>query len=415
MSYLLWANVYLAVFYGFYWFFLRKETFFNLNRWYFLCSAMLSFTIPLLDLNLFSFETSPELFAMTLPEVQINGMADLSNSFSWLFYIYLIGCSAAFVWFLYKILLIKRNLKTNNSGDACSFLHLIKVDPRLTGHDKIIAHEHIHVKQLHSLDILIFEIIRIFNWFNPIVYLLIRSVKLNHEYIADEETACLENERIDYANLLVSQAFSTNSYSLRNNFFNKPFLKNRIAMLFKNKSKKSVLLRFSLLIPIMLVAFAFQAEKETEINVPASKDEAASKISTVLHADTSAVFTAVEVPPVPEGGMQGFYQYIGDNFVYPKEAVEAKVQGRMLTQFIVEKDGSLSNIKILRDLGYGTGEAAVKMLENCPKWKPAIQNGMNVRVQFTLPIQLNQRAEEDSKDAAPSESTPNANTENNPV
>jgi len=398
---------------------------------------MLSFTIPLLDLNLFSFETSPELFSVTLPEVQINGMADLPNSFSRLFYIYLIGCSTAFIWFLYRVLLIKRNLKTIHSGDAYSFLHLIKVDPHLTGQDKIIAHEHIHVKQLHSLDILIFEIIRIINWFNPIVYLLIRSVKLNHEYIADEETACMENERIDYANLLVSQAFGTQRYSLRNNFFNKPFLKKRIAMLFKNKSKKSVLLRFSLLIPIMLVAFAFQAEKVPEMNipvskfdvhaekvqesnVPASKDEVTSKISTVLHRDTTAVFTAVEVPPVPAGGMQGFYQYVGDNFVYTEEALAAKVTGRIIAQFIVEKDGSLSNIKILRDLGYGTGEAAVKMLENCPKWKPAIQNGKNVRVQFTLPIQLNQRAEEESKDAdplesTPTESTPNTNTGNNPA
>src|SRR5690606_41794719 len=72
---------------------------------------------------------------------------------------------------------------------------------------------------------------------SPIVYLLLRSVKLNHEYIADEKATQSNDDRINYANLLVSHAFSTPVHSIMNNFFNKPFLKNRIMMLFKNKSR----------------------------------------------------------------------------------------------------------------------------------------------------------------------------------
>jgi len=365
-----------------------------MNRWYFLSNIILSFTTPLLDLNFVSFGKNPDLLALTLPEIQINEVIDISNSSSALFYLYLLGCIITFISLLYKIYLVKKGLNTQNSGDAYSFLHLIKVDPELVGYDKIVAHEQIHIKQLHSLDILIFEAIKIVNWFNPIVYLLIRSVKLNHEYIADQETATFEDERVEYANLLVSQIFNTHGYSLKNNFFNKPFLKKRIVMLFKNKSKKSVLVRFSLLIPIMMVAFAFQAEKTSIINGSTPNDKGSLNVSTTLLADTNLLFTEVEIMPQPIGGFNAFYQYIGKNFAYPKEAIAAKVEGKVVTRFIIEKNGTISNVEIIKDLGYGTGEEAVRVLEESPKWKPGIQNGREVRVQFTLPIQLNPKVEE---------------------
>ncbi len=256
------------------------------------------------------------------------------------------------------------------------------------GYEKILAHEQIHAKQLHSIDVLIFETVMIINWFNPIMYLLIRSIKLNHEYIADKETAVLGAERIDYANLLLSRVLNTRGYSINNSFFNKSFLKKRIAMLFRNKSKKSVLIRFSLLIPIML--FAFASQKVSETNVSASHDEVISKPSNDPNANT--VFKAVEVSPQPTGGMEAFTQFVGDNYVYPKEALAAKVKGRIIATFIIEKDGAISNVKIVRDLGYGTGEEVLRLLKSSPKWQPGIQNGRRVRVQFTLPILLDPQA-----------------------
>src|SRR5690606_37379199 len=189
------------------------------------------------------------------------------------------------------------------------------------GYTKIVAHEDIHSQEYHSLDVLFFELIQIINWFNPIVYLLLRSVKLNHEYIADEKATQSNDDRINYANLLVSHAFSTPVHSIMNNFFNKPFLKNRIMMLFKNKSKKSVLIRFSLLIPVMLLAFAFQSGKSVQtgkeplvvvdgsVISPQNYVEAASIPS--MQEDTTKIFTAVEEPPQPIGGLNEFYKYIG--------------------------------------------------------------------------------------------------------
>lgn len=109
----------------------------------------------------------------------------------------------------------------------------------------------------------------------------------------------------------------------------------------------------------------------------------------VTPVDDQHLFTEVEIQPLPPGGMQAFLQYIGENYVYPKEAEAAEVSGRVITTFIVEKDGTLSNVKNIRDLGHGTGEEAVRVIKNGGKWKPGVQNGQSVRVQFTMPIVLN--------------------------
>lgn len=107
--------------------------------------------------------------------------------------------------------------------------------------------------------------------------------------------------------------------------------------------------------------------------------------------EDNAVYDFASIEQMPEfpGGMPKFYGYVGKNYVYPAAAREQGVSGRITMSFVVEKDGSLTDIKVLRDLGMGTGEEAVRLLKKAPKWKPGIQNGRPVRVQYTLPIMLN--------------------------
>lgn len=100
-------------------------------------------------------------------------------------------------------------------------------------------------------------------------------------------------------------------------------------------------------------------------------------------------FNAVEVPPTFPGGMQAFYKWVSNNYRYPQMAKEQGVSGAIHVSFVVERDGSLTDIKIIRDLKYGTGEEAARMLKASPKWKPGIQNGRPVRVSYSLPIKLN--------------------------
>lgn len=104
--------------------------------------------------------------------------------------------------------------------------------------------------------------------------------------------------------------------------------------------------------------------------------------------DPDEIFQSVEIQPEPPGGMAAFRKWIAENYVYPQAATEAGIKGTVHVTFVVEKDGSLTDIKVVRDLSYGTGQAAVNMLKKAKKWSPGIQNGRPVRVQYSLPIRL---------------------------
>lgn len=92
--------------------------------------------------------------------------------------------------------------------------------------------------------------------------------------------------------------------------------------------------------------------------------------------------------PEPLGGMVQFRKWIGDNYNYPEAAINAHIKGTVQVSFIVEKDGSLSHVNLVRDLGYGTGENAVLLVKKSPRWKPGVKDGQPVRVEYTLPIRL---------------------------
>ncbi len=98
------------------------------------------------------------------------------------------------------------------------------------------------------------------------------------------------------------------------------------------------------------------------------------------------IFVVVENSPEFPGGNDSLYAYIGRNIKYPEAAKKEKIQGRVFVTFVIEKDGQVSSAKILRDIGGGCGEEAIRVVKNMPKWKPGTQRGNPVRVQFNLPI-----------------------------
>lgn len=99
-------------------------------------------------------------------------------------------------------------------------------------------------------------------------------------------------------------------------------------------------------------------------------------------------FVAVEESAEFPGGIEGLSKYIGEHMKYPKKAKKKGFEGKVFVQFIVEKDGSVSNVKVVRDPGYGCGKAAKKVVKGMPKWTPAKQQGKAVRCLFTLPIKF---------------------------
>ncbi|NJL12046.1 MAG: energy transducer TonB [Microscillaceae bacterium] len=107
-----------------------------------------------------------------------------------------------------------------------------------------------------------------------------------------------------------------------------------------------------------------------------------------LVQNQETVYKITQLPPSPKGGMCAFFEYTEENLQRPKEAIEKGIRGNVFVRFVVEKDGRLSNIEVIKGIGGGCDEAVVKLLEKAPNWKPGVQNGVPVRVQKTLSIQV---------------------------
>lgn len=97
---------------------------------------------------------------------------------------------------------------------------------------------------------------------------------------------------------------------------------------------------------------------------------------------------SLEMMPMPEGGMAGFRKYLANNIKYPYMAMESGIQGTVLVNFVVEKDGSLTDVKVERRVGGGLDEEAVRVIKRSKKWTPGVQNGQAVRVRYSVPVKF---------------------------
>ena len=118
--------------------------------------------------------------------------------------------------------------------------------------------------------------------------------------------------------------------------------------------------------------------------VKAQNADTARKANT----DTAKKWIPVDVEPVPQGGIQGFYMYLLKNLKYPKVAKEYNTQGKVRVEFVVEKDGSLTNIKVTESLTPETDAEAIRLIQKCPRWTPGMAQGKPVRVRYTVPVKF---------------------------
>ncbi|MBD1423500.1 M56 family metallopeptidase [Sphingobacterium chuzhouense] len=437
MTYLILANLSLILFFVIYILVLKRLTFFQWNRIYLLSAIAVSFVIPLLqfvDLSNHR-EVYRPLAIIDFPEMETVGVTDTlehNHSWStmdWARFLYIAGTGLMFFWLGIRLYRVFKTFGDNSIEQrSFSFFNRVFIAEETQHRDVIASHEQIHMKQGHSYDILFVEIVRVFNWFNPIFYFYLKELKFQHECIADK--ACSE-DKVQYAELLVLNAMGVSHSVLTHEFSNQSFLKQRIMMLFKNKSKKINRAKYLLILPTVLmvsgVALAFntsiknivpigaedleniiqqdttksKAEREGKLKWKIThqgksrKGENGTTVTEVIVAPQEQgntddkVFTAVEINPEPEGGLHEFRVWIGENYQFPQEAIDAGVKGQVVVSFIIEKDGTLGDFKIIKDLGHGTGEAAIETLKKAKPWRPGIQNGRKVRVAYTLPITIN--------------------------
>lgn len=424
------VNIYLTLFFGFYSLLLRRETFFQLNRIYLVGTAILSFFIPLIESEWVKglFITQQVQYSIYgTGVITITDLAPMKNNPLTIGQLLIILYGAGVIFLAAKLilqlLLLRRIIKDPTPAASYSFFNKIKVQAGIDGKDVIESHELVHARQFHSADVLIIEAVMIINWFNPVVYLYRFAIKHVHEYIADRHTLDKGTNKADYAMLLLSQTFDTPTHQLVNPFFNHSLLKKRIMMLQKNRSQRIKLIKYGLSAPLFILMLVLssatisnskainaihkKAQKVFDASAKAVLTDTTYKTTIItydpkkdkLPADTvpeenkNQVFSAVEHSPTFPGGQAGFEKYLASNLKYPAEAVKNKVQGRSIITFVVEKDGSLSDIKVVRSVGSGTDEEAIRVLKASPKWSPGVQNKRKVRVQYTVPINFSMAKE----------------------
>lgn len=509
--YTLKVSLCLIVFYLLFKLFLSKETFHRFNRVMLLSVIFLSLVIPLIKISLSS--PSPVNEGMVMIEdliLQGSLIPDAASTSRITF----MGCVALLliagwiVFFLRMIfsvchLLFKikkgkdkvvpiqgaRVIVMRELTSPFSWFNniIIGKDDYQEHPEEILTHELAHVQLYHSYDIVLANLLIIFQWFNPASWLLKRELQNVHEYEADQAVINRGVDAKQYQMLLIKKSVGEHLFSMAN-YLNYHSLKTRITMMQMKQSNPWHKMKALVVVPmaaLAVVAFAnphvdavaeqIQSEsdavvsqavtemknemtptqqqplaqvEETEENVEVvgkvvSKGDNspvigaailirgtkkgsvtdpeglfrmkdvpvgswidvmyvgfktvsmqvtkanASKLSFVMEKENASegmVFDVVEQMPQFPGGMPAMMKWLTDNMKYPKEAQDAKQQGRVIVSFVVEKDGSISDVHPVKTVAPSLDEEAIRVVKAMPNWSPGMQNGEPVRVKYNVPI-----------------------------
>ena len=438
-QYLLQSSACLAALYLVYWVFLRRETFFFMNRFYLITASLLSLVIPLFRINLHSIAPSGEIIVyldtVIITPQRIEYVAShYGTGFITLGVIYLTGVivlSARLVFQIIQLILLARSheirkkeglnfVMVNEDYSPFSFFNYIFINNHELedkGISTIINHEKIHVKQLHSTDLIIMELLIIVQWFNPFAWFTNRSIKAIHEFLADDGVVQNGQSKMDYQEILLTRAAGIRVNNLANNF-NFSLLKKRIIMMTKTKSPLWARCKIIIAMPVFLmVLFIFSATsfegviaQTAQVSTVQKTAEPAKDLSEKKEQpkqqlyfvpvpdeikkadaeqnqdDPDKVYTVVENLPSFPGGQEELFKFLRQNIVYPEDAMNKGLEGKVFVTFVVKADGTVNDVKILKGAGHGFDEEAYRVVKSMPKWNPGTQKGKPVNVAFNLPI-----------------------------
>ena len=383
-----------------YWFFLRKEHQYARMRAYLIGSTLLALFIPLLKLPNLLFSSQETIDTAAIGAIPLDAMAiapavDTSGwNYGLLVWIYV----AITAFFLFKFLAglfyliwLERKSSVENFGDlhirkvggikgSFTFFTWIFLSDEIQAHQReyemILKHEKAHASLGHTYDLIFFELFKVCFWWLPTAWFIMKEIKKIHEYQAD---ACaLKSCDVDqYTSILISSTLKANGLSLASSFHEGLILKRLKAM--KQQAKKMSpwkLGALSALCALLIIVFACSEEPARDVNNNSTE-------SSKGQADNVRI---VEAQPEFDGGAEAFYRLILNEMRYPKEAREKGVEGRVDVEFVVDKDGSLTDVRAIKGIGAGCDEEAVRVVKSIPPFKPGKQNGKPVRVRMVVPI-----------------------------
>lgn len=420
LTYIVKVNIALAIFYLLYMLLFRKDTFIRMRRYYFLSAIIFSLSYPLVTVSVLGkliditpktvvTETSVYIGEITMGQVIIDDTEEASTPINWLEIgknVLLTGTlllSVRLLWQLLSIIRLKsRSEKRSLFGylfyhlkdeiTPFSFFNWIFI--HVESHSEkelkqILLHEQTHVCQWHSLDILLIEVLRIVFWWNPIVWLMKRDIAINLEYLADEAVLQEGIESTEYQYHLLQLTNHETAVQIVNNF-NVSQLKQRIIMMNKNKSPMRKLAKYLSVLPLALLLITANSMHAQAIETQESSKEIAPPPPPPppqkKESKSNEVFVVVEKQPEFPGGTSGLMKFLNENIEYPKEAQEKGIEGRVILSFIVEKDGGVADVQIVKGQDSLLDNEASRVISKMPNWTPGLQKNERVRVRYTLPI-----------------------------
>ena len=472
--YLLKLNLALIVLFGFYKLMFSGDTFFALRRATLIGMCLVAMLVPGLNCSYWINKSvgmvsmANEYAAIVLPAVTVTpgGGGSIGWETTAMTIYTMVACLflLRFFWQLVSIVRLRNKCRTTDINGTkvyllesdegpFSFFNWIFINP--TKHnrqetDEIMTHEQAHCRQLHSIDVLFTELFAIVFWANPFVWLLKREVRLNLEYLADNNVLAGGTDSKKYQYHLLGLAYRKNVATISNNFNVLP-LKKRIKMMNKKRTKRIAKVKYALYIPLAAallvvsnietvardianVAKAMPMAKasvkqekmvdlsfsnkatvavESRKNVQSTEaierkdnkmevqaDNRNSEMSAQKVEETTEVANEESAEKGPKKSPKKVYEYIENmptfngnlnqwllqNMKYPVEAMNKKEQGKVIVQFIVSENGEVSEPKIIRSVSPALDEEACRIVLAMPKWNPGKLKGKPVAVRYMLPI-----------------------------
>ena len=472
--YLLKLNLALIVLFGFYKLMFSGDTFFSLRRATLIGMYLVAMLVPGLNCSYWINKSvgmvsmANEYAAIVLPAVTVTpgGGGSIGWETTAMTIYTMVACLflLRFFWQLVSIVRLRNKCRTTDINGTkvyllesdegpFSFFNWIFINP--TKHnrqetDEIMTHELAHCRQLHSIDVLFTELFAIVFWANPFVWLLKREVRLNLEYLADNNVLAGGTDSKKYQYHLLGLAYRKNVATISNNFNVLP-LKKRIKMMNKKRTKRIAKAKYALYIPLAAallvvsnietvardianVAKAMPMAKasvkqekmvdlsfsnkatvavESRKNVQSTEaierkdnkmevqaDNRNSEMSAQKVEETTEVANEESAEKGPKKSPKKVYDYIENmptfngnlnqwllqNMKYPVEAMNKKEQGKVIVQFIVSENGEVSEPKIIRSVSPALDKEACRIVLAMPKWNPGKLKWKPVAVRYMLPI-----------------------------
>jgi TonB family protein len=340
-------------------------------------------------------------------------------------------------------------IKSSGTESPFSFLNYIVIPDNQYNESElasIVMHERNHIRQFHSIDLIVSEIFKALQWFNPVSWLYNRELQYIHEYTADKSVMKNGINREEYLSLLIFNTNENHSNSIYNNF-NILLIKKRIKMIMDTSKKSRAWLKIMPAIALticLLAAHTGFSQSSVQFNgkdgilfivdgkaidnlesidaaqiesvdvyrdkniqqfvdkygnrakdgvmvITTKKSKNPSEVVVIGYgvagddeANVEKVFDVVDQSPeFPDGNV---LKFVAENIFYPVKAQENKMEGKVTVKFVIKSDGSIDNVRILRGVSESLDNEAIRIVKAMPKWIPGRQNGKAVNVYFTLPI-----------------------------